>query len=429
MKKNSLVLSLLAILGLSTGVVASDVPVVSNVQLEQRGRRLYVTYDLVEAPAVVTMDILTNGVSIGEAAQAFYRGAVNRHVSVGRGHLITVRLLDVLPPGLDFPDTTVKVKAWNVIAPPDYLVASLVDPGKIRYYVSTNALPHGGLTNDIYRTDLLVMRRIPAAGVRWMMGEAPQAAEASASAIQHPVVLSEDFYMGVFEITQHQQELMTGTACDNNEETGYADSPLLPAHAKRRNLRPYKTWWKADGHEFSDGHIAKFRARTGLAFDLPTEAQWEYACRAGSPYELNVGTVRRTTNNWNTAAFEEALARCAWYSKNSDGRAHRVGEKEPNAFGLYDMHGNLAEWVLDYLGDPAVYDCDRELDPPGAQTAKLRNGSADDPYFPARGGSVGYPYYGYEIRSASREERSASWTSDHNGYRLVAPVRAEPCAN
>ncbi len=71
---------------------------------------------------------------------------------------------------------------------------------------------------------------------------------------------------------------------------------------------------------------------------LPTEAQWEYACRAG------------TTTRYHSGNSEEDLARVGWYGGNSDGRLHAVGEKEPNAFGLYDMHGNVREWCEDAWG-------------------------------------------------------------------------------
>jgi formylglycine-generating enzyme required for sulfatase activity len=101
-------------------------------------------------------------------------------------------------------------------------------------------------------------------------------------------------------------------------------------------------------------------------FDFPTEAQWEYACRAGS-----------------TAAYcygdnEKELTQYAWYEDNSNDRPHPVGEKKPNAWGLYDMHGNVWEWCSDWYGE---YPSEPDTDPVGPKEGAnrvIRGGSWDN---------------------------------------------------
>ncbi len=119
----------------------------------------------------------------------------------------------------------------------------------------------------------------------------------------------------------------------------------------------------------------------GYTFDLPTEAQWEYACRAETSTSLNSG------KNITTAADAECkkLNEVGWYGKNSDDTAHPVGQKKPNRWGIYDMHGNVNEWCNDWYGDD--YDNDNlgqegyiSNDPKGPKTGTLRVVKGGDYY-------------------------------------------------
>jgi formylglycine-generating enzyme required for sulfatase activity len=94
--------------------------------------------------------------------------------------------------------------------------------------------------------------------------------------------------------------------------------------------------WPASNAVDSTSCLGKLRSWTGLDFDLPTEAQWEYACRAGTT----------TTYSYGNSANGSYM----WYGDNSSWTTHEVGTKQPNPWGLYDMHGNVFEWCLDWYG-------------------------------------------------------------------------------
>ncbi len=135
-------------------------------------------------------------------------------------------------------------------------------------------------------------------------------------------------------------------------------------------------------------------------YRLPTEAEWEYACRAG------------TDTGYYTGDSEEDLDRAGWYDKNSEGQTHPVGKKEPNNFGLYDMHGNVAEWCWDwygpYSGDPRT----DPIGPPKGDSRVLRGGAFD---FRAR-----------YLRSAYRNWVEPEDRSRFIGFRCVRGPRRRP---
>jgi formylglycine-generating enzyme required for sulfatase activity len=157
----------------------------------------------------------------------------------------------------------------------------------------------------------------------------------------HKVTLTKSFEMAKYEVTQAQYQAVMG---DN------------PSTIKGEN-RPVETVSRTDAQDFLD----KLNARNdGYRYRLPTEAEWEYAARAGS-----------------TGPYAGALDEIAWYAGNSGDETHPVGQKKPNQWGLYDMEGNVREWVSDWYSR-TYYSSSPAADPSGPTT-------------PQRGGPPGRP--------------------------------------
>lgn len=129
--------------------------------------------------------------------------------------------------------------------------------------------------------------------------------------------------------------------------------------------------------------------KTGKTYRLPTEAEWEYACRAG------------TTSIYGTGNEERTLDSTAWYGDNSDGLTHSVGTKAPNGWGIYDMAGNVREWVSDFYGPEAYSETSRgvpAVDPQGPSSGRIHG---------ARGGD--YDSFPEELRCAARAYQMPEW--------------------
>lgn len=148
---------------------------------------------------------------------------------------------------------------------------------------------------------------------------------------QHEVTISRPFYLGRYEVTQAQWQSVMGTR--PSEPAG----PDLPVDMVS---------WDDCGQ-----FLARLGERLGgLRLVLPTEAQWEYACRAGS------------TTNWSFGDDIEQFGEHGWFDLNSGGVPHPVGGRKPNAWGLHDMHGNVWEWCADWK---APYAAGPATDPAG----------------------------------------------------------------
>jgi len=314
----------------------------ATVTQDERGT-IRVSYTL-SADAVVTLDVLTNGVSVGKAL-SHLSGDVNRSVTAGSGR----EIVWTQDPA-DGPSVTTsadfKLTAWPTNDTPDYVVVDLATSTRCRYryYPSEAQLP-GGALNPTYRTTHMLFRRIHAKGVQWSMGTGSTA---------HDVTLDHDYYLGVFEVTQGQQNQIQ--YCDKTATpvftNGVAALRPMEGMSYRNAYESYRGQNKnVPGRhyplEMNNGFFGFMCIATGEAlgvFTFPTDAEWEFACRAGKPAGV-----------WNDGSAETAENMPGRCSENAtDGEPTICGSYPPNAWGLYDMHGNVAEWCLDWYQEDAA---------------------------------------------------------------------------
>ena len=300
---------------------------------------------------------------------------------------------------------------------PLYLVVDLSDgPSANTYPVSyLDAEPAGGWTDE-YKTTKLVLRRIPAGSFQMGSPEGEVGREEGDWERQHPVTLTRDYYMGVFEVTQKQWELV-GVPWVQSSNSGDTRPIDLMCYKAIRGSKKGKQW-PASSEVDAGTFLGRIRERTGIrVFDLPTEAQWEYACRAGTSTSLN--SNKDLTSAYDTCPNLNEVGR--YYQNITDGKggygSHTaVGSYLPNAWGLYDMHGNVAECCLDWFGP---YEGDG-IDPRGAA-------SSDEDLRVIRGGH--WSEYGNLCISAARGRDYSSQGFVYYGFRLCAtPTLQSPDA-
>ena len=354
------------------------VPSVSEINLSQdRSRTVTITYRLNNGPAVVTFDIETNCV-VGTEVKWVSIGGQNIDRYSGDGNcLVTGDAVHTIKwhPDKSWPDHMVAANgaravltAWAPDNTPDYMVVDLAETSanRVRYYTSTNDLPGGLLDNEAYRTTLLVMRRIHAKNVPWTMGSYFEAGRNASAEMTHLVTLTNDYYMGVFEITQGQWAMIKG----NSVSAGFTNP-------NKRMLRPMESVSAAMIRENgsnaensnawypnppdSNSYLGVLRNRTQLDFDLPSEAQWEFAARAGH-CENEWGDGSPYVYKQSPTAADASIVPGRWRFNQSDPGTYQnansvagpenctalCGSYAPNSFGLYDMHGNVYEFCLDW---------------------------------------------------------------------------------
>ena len=201
----------------------------------------------------------------------------------------------------------------------------------------------------------------------------------------HEVEISRGFWLGKYEVTQGEWESVMGT-------TPWSGESYVQEHPSHPAV--YISW--NDVQAFVD----KLNDAAGSAvYRLPSEAEWEYACRAG------------TSTRWSFGDDESELTHYAWYHANAcdvdECYGHAVGTKRPNPWGLYDMHGNVWEWVQDRYSS-SYYNSSPRVDPPGPTSGSIRV---------KRGG--GFSYVARNLRSAQRGNASPGFRGYWLGARLL----------
>lgn len=287
-----------------------------------------------------------------------------------------------------------------------YLIIDLsAGPEATAYPVfSRDTLPAGGWPKE-YKTTRMVFRHIPPGSA--VLGSPENECGRYAHEKQRTVRIRRPFYIGVFPVTQRQWYHVMGTW------------PSFFSHPRFRDTRPVErvkyteirgekagAQWPANAEVDLDSFMGRLRARTGLFFDLPTEAQWEYAARAGTKAALHSG---KPLTNEERCIHLSALAR---YGHNgtfnpaadvSEGTAP-VGSYPPNGWGLYDVQGNVWEWCRDwYSPNPGS-----GTDPAGRRQGKYRV---------MRGGS--WVSIARHCRLAHRHSSVPTFAGSADGFRVV----------
>ena len=440
-------------------------PEVSNVTMAQSPmtREVTITYALANAPAVVTLDIQTNAngsswSSIGGEHIWNATGDVWKKVTASGGTISW-------HPDLSWPDRRIAeggaravVTAWSLDNTPDYMVVDITstrNSDKVRYYPAVDFLPGseygqtGAVTNNTaYRDTCLLMRKIMAKDVTWTMGT--QAT--SGANLAHQVTLTNNYYIGVFEITQNQWAYIQTNQTQSARFTTGRNPGLRPADSVSFNeIRLAKpTGFGDNGPSANAAAIAAYgwpnaphphsflgilRSRTGLDFDLPSEAEWEFAARAGhgerywgdgsiwsganacanlnrlARYSQTGGFRPSNKNTGDLGAERKAVVNAASTTGTTNGTAV-CGSFLPNDWGLYDMHGNVAERCLDwYEANITAFGGRLNVDP--ANPAKTLSG-ANGAHHLARGGT--WSHHSGSLRPGVRTVMNTD-TSTGENYR------------
>ena len=365
MKKTMIIVSMAAGAAWAAAPTASIGSVVQDAD-----STVTVSYTLSGAPAVVTFGVLTNtaadasgswvavggeAITGGADAKPQPEGDVFRCVETG-SRSFKWRPSSALADAFSGGGARLTVTVWPLGNTPPYMVVNLL-PGandRVSYYPDADSLPGGLISNVLYRTGALVMRKIPAKGVKWKFQNFSTAA--------YQPTMTNNYYMGVFEVTQAQWRNVYGAMLSAN--AGEIGNGMLPMETvSYRDIRESVGTASAAGEADErymypnppcpDSFLGKLRSLTGIDFDLPSEIEWEYAARAGYS-----GNASGSNAYWNDGTPFDSSNPSAMPGRNFDNRLTsgyptadspaECGSYAPSDWGLYDMHGNVFEWCLDW---------------------------------------------------------------------------------
>ena len=331
----------------------------------------------------------------------------------------------------------------------DEEIRSLLD---MKLYIDTDADIR--FIRRLRRTSMLVMRKIPARGVTWTAGSL--ASETSRHQygrenIRH-VTFTNNYYMAVFETTQAQWDLIqterqspsyfNNTAWRDYRPVEQVCYNEIRMAANNKDADPNAEEWPE--RPYAGSFLGLLSDKTGIDFDLPTEAQWEFAARAGhgSPYWGDGTAIKNSHNDSNLNLLGRYALNGGWVDSGTSASGASapaancdtsrgtawVGSYKPNSWGLYDMHGNVFEWCIDWFRNVLTTENGYVADPYGTPIAyEYRNYDQRA----IRGGSFGGTnsgdadgYFGRSghCRPAWRQYRRPDYRENFIGFRVVCPA-------
>ena len=444
---------------LPTATLAAT-PEVTSVAMAQSSmsRLVTITYTLANAPAVVTLDVQTNAntsaaasdpgwTSIGGEAVCNAQGDVWKKVAPELTEGNSFNGTITWRPDLSWPDHKIAsggaravVTAWALDNTPDYMVVDVsaaAQPNTQNYYPSADFVP-GGVSNGLYKTTTILMRKIMAKDIKWTMGSVSETGRTATKEATHQVTLTNNYYIGVYEVTQTQWEQTTGY----NPSRYTGEKTMRPVENVsftdiRQGKGTQSTAASATGGvypapPYGESFLGLLRTKTGIDFDLPSEAQWEFAARAGNGEgRWGDGTEIRISNDGQRDANLNVLGRYKFnggkifvngvdYNPETtcgatNGTAN-VGSYKPNNWGLYDMQGNVSERCLDWY-EANIGDYDGKVNISFSAPANTLSGEPGENRVTR---DSGWPSDAKACRPASRGSYNPATRSEWgNGFRVV----------